>query len=77
MASLPLNIERSGFRPGEYVGHDCTARPGFWRIRRRAAGGWVALHGLNASAGFIFGRTLGDLGASLNDANRINRAFAL
>ncbi len=75
-ARLPLNVEASGFRRGEYVGYDCVASPGVWNIRRRSVGkGWIARHSLKAGAGFIFGATLAQVGERLADPVRLARAF--
>lgn len=66
MAALPANVERSGFRPGEYVGYVSGA---VWRIKRRLGGGWVAnrtVDGLaDAGAGFVFAATLAGVAARL------------
>lgn len=75
-ARLPLNIERSAYRAGEYVGYDVVASPGIWRIKRREGGtGWRASHSLKPSAGFIFGRTLAEIGDKLADPVALARAF--
>lgn len=66
---MPHNIERSGFRRGEYVGYASDGRPGVYRIRRRAGGGgWYAARyvgGLDAGGGYLFGRTLALLSSRL------------
>jgi hypothetical protein len=73
---LPLNVEASGFRPGHFVGYDVVASPGVWKItRREGRSGWIARHSLKAGAGFIFGRTLAEIGDQLADPARIARAF--
>ena len=45
MATLPHNIEKSGFRKGEYVGYDKGGH--FWRITRstNSNGNWAARPG--------------------------------
>lgn len=54
-------IEKSGFRPGEYVGY-CD---GVWRIRRRSDGIWRATK--NDSSDAFGARTLNDIGKGLDE----------
>lgn len=64
MLALP-NIERSGFRPREYVGY---AGARVYRITRRLTGGWVARHyvdGRDVGNPYVFARTLAQLSAKL------------
>lgn len=65
MARLPDNIEKSGFRTGEYVGYG----GGAWRIRRRMGGGWVAIEvdGLRSKRG----ATLWDIGVFLKSLRTV------
>ena len=75
MAALPLNIEPGAFS-GVYVGYDCVLSPGCWIIKRREGRtGWRAHHMLKHGAGFIFGRTLAEIGDKLADPVRVARAF--
>jgi len=53
------NIDKSGFRRGEYVGY---AR-GVWRIRK-ADYGWQAIH--RDGSGALTGRTLAEISAKLS-----------
>lgn len=57
------NIEKSGFRKGEYVGH---AASGAWRIRKSSKR-WIAreVHG----TAMLFGDTLGHVSMLLEAAN--------
>lgn len=71
MPALPPNVDPSGFRRGEYVGYDAAARGGVWRIKRRPSGcGWYASRYVGGigptSDGFIYGRTLAEVGARLS-----------
>lgn len=56
-----LNIERSAFRPGEYVGH----ADGTWRIQRinSARGKWQASR---VGEKLIFGKTLSEVSEKLS-----------
>lgn len=65
MRDLP-NIEKSGFRRGEYVGY----ANGVWRIRRNPSGGWTAW--LNGRFTFRQAPTLAHLSTVLAayEANR-------
>lgn len=74
-ARIPSNVEASGFRRGEYVGYDCVASPGVWRIVRREGGGWRAYHDRKPGAGYVYGRTLAEVGAKLADPVTLARAF--
>lgn len=53
-------IEKSGFRPGEYVGY-CD---GAWRIKK-ADGLWEARK--NSGADYFRGRTLDEIGRALDE----------
>lgn len=63
--SIPHNIERSAFRPGEYVGY----LNGVWRIKRVAATnaqlGWVAIFQGKPKLAPLYGRTLKEIGLKL------------
>lgn len=59
MAALPHNIEKSAFRPREYVGY----AGGVWRIRKTGVGGWEALE--RDGPDRIFGTTLQEIGEKL------------
>ncbi len=64
MRNLP-NIEKSGFRPGEYVGyHD-----GAWRIVK-VSGIWRAIH-QNGEYWTVESRTLTELSTLLSLAQRV------
>jgi hypothetical protein len=70
---LPDNIDKSGFRRGEYVGF--TASCGTQKIRRRPGGSRVFVwetYGLASQVGtplFLTARTLKALGVKLKIAN--------
>ena len=61
MKNLP-NIEKSGFRAGEYVGYACGT---VWRIRRDAKV-WRALARDKCVPGYISRRTLAELSDALS-----------
>ena len=57
-----LNIDKSAFRKGEYVGY----ADGTWRIRR-AAVGWRAQRMSRSLCDVIFAPTLGAISRKLNE----------
>lgn len=60
--NLP-NIEKSAFRPGEYIGYS----DGVWRIQKTNStyGNWVARHQNNPLAETIWAHRLADLSVKL------------
>ena len=48
MASLPMNVEPSAFRRGEYKAYD--PRGHIWRVRKDGTGGWEAVPAPNNPA---------------------------
>ncbi len=67
MASLPLNIEKSAFKRGEYVAYD--PKGSTWRVRKDGTGGWEAVPSANNPARYcgtrIHGSTLGALASTI------------
>lgn len=64
---MPHNLERSAFRPGEYVAYG--VRVGYYRVRRRPAGsGWYAARYVDrydVGDGYVYGRTLAEVAAKV------------
>lgn len=63
MNRMPLNIEKSAFRRGEYVGYG----RGPWRVLRGGAG-WNAFH--RGDLGHVTARTLAELGKKIEERAR-------
>ncbi len=62
MPAFP-NLERSAFRPGEYVGHAC----GPWHVSRSNGrrGPWLAVHAMDATALPVYAPTLAEISRRL------------